>query len=341
MMPEEAIIIVTGRCNSKCMMCNLWKSTVGDELEPDCYKNLPGSLRTVKITGGEPFLREDLPAVIETIGKTCNNPRIVISTNGLLPETIERHMQMILKTTRKVGVRVSVDGLGKLDDMIRGVDGAYSKALKSLKVLKGLGIKDLGISFTIQDENVRELSRVYELSRRLGVEFTGGVVENSFRYGKGDNKFTEFDELDKQLDYVIRRELESWSLKRWFRAYYFSRLIDYAGCRHGSGSRKRELACTAVERFFLVSPNGDVHPCTLRSECIGNMKEGGVGRILDSKETLELSEKLRDCPIDCWTMCNVASAMKKNALSVVAWITENKFKVHFRWRDPTWVRKRE
>jgi MoaA/NifB/PqqE/SkfB family radical SAM enzyme len=77
----EAAIITTYRCNAACRMCNIWKfpTRAGREITPEVLAKLP-ALRFCNITGGEPFLRDDLPEIIAVLKKRAR--RIVISTNG-------------------------------------------------------------------------------------------------------------------------------------------------------------------------------------------------------------------------------------------------------------------
>ena len=81
-LPIDAVIAVTYRCDSRCNMCNIWKLEPGPELAPEEYRRLPRTLRDVNITGGEPFLRDDIVDLVRVIDEHCNHPRIVISTNG-------------------------------------------------------------------------------------------------------------------------------------------------------------------------------------------------------------------------------------------------------------------
>ncbi len=79
-LPTDAVIAVTYKCNSKCVMCDIWKKPACKEIEPRLYAKLPGSLKYINISGGEPFLRKNLPEVIAVLSATCNEPRIGIST---------------------------------------------------------------------------------------------------------------------------------------------------------------------------------------------------------------------------------------------------------------------
>ena len=62
--PRDAVIAVTHRCNAHCVMCNVWKSRRRDELQPEHMGKLPASLKTINLSGGEPFLRADLPEFV-------------------------------------------------------------------------------------------------------------------------------------------------------------------------------------------------------------------------------------------------------------------------------------
>src|SRR5438093_9153719 len=88
--PRSAVVAVTMACQSRCTMCDIWQYGRGSELRPEDYSRLPASLREVNISGGEPFLRKDLPDIVRVIRARCPKARIVISTNALMPARIEQ-----------------------------------------------------------------------------------------------------------------------------------------------------------------------------------------------------------------------------------------------------------
>ena len=103
----EACIIVTYRCNAKCHMCNTWQypSQPKEEITPAVVDKLPGGLNFINITGGEPFLREDLADIVQVaLSKT---KRLVISTNGYFTE----RMIALARRFPQIGVRISIEGL--------------------------------------------------------------------------------------------------------------------------------------------------------------------------------------------------------------------------------------
>lgn len=64
--PTDASIILTYRCPMRCVMCNIWKNPTKrtEELKAEDLRSLP-QLKFINLTGGEPFIREDLPEIVE------------------------------------------------------------------------------------------------------------------------------------------------------------------------------------------------------------------------------------------------------------------------------------
>ncbi len=63
-------VIVTYRCNARCTMCNRYKapSRPDEEISIETIKNYLKCIFT-NITGGEPFIREDLPEIVKELYK--------------------------------------------------------------------------------------------------------------------------------------------------------------------------------------------------------------------------------------------------------------------------------
>ncbi len=96
-------VIVTYRCNARCNMCNRYKqpSKPEEEITIETIKKLPRMYFT-NITGGEPFIREDLSDIVRELYKKSD--RIVISTNGYFTDRIIA----LAKEFPQVGIRISI-----------------------------------------------------------------------------------------------------------------------------------------------------------------------------------------------------------------------------------------
>jgi MoaA/NifB/PqqE/SkfB family radical SAM enzyme len=69
----DGIVAVTYRCNSRCVMCYTWQhpSKREEEIKAKDLETLPQMVR-LNITGGEPFLREDLSDILDVVKRCCH-----------------------------------------------------------------------------------------------------------------------------------------------------------------------------------------------------------------------------------------------------------------------------
>ncbi|MFH1580063.1 MAG: radical SAM protein [Thermoplasmatota archaeon] len=325
MNPRDAFIAVTYACNARCQMCNIWKTPPANLLRPDEYSKLPLSLRTINISGGEPFLRSDLVEVVREIHSILPNARLVFSTNGSMTETVISKLNQIRAFHPRIGVGVSIDGIGPTHDKIRGVPGIFDRAISTVKKLKEAGYADLRIAMTLVEGNVREVKQVYELSRKLGVEFTMTLAHDSDVYFKKSNNISPglLTAVSEELPDVLQCQLRSGSAKDWFRAYHTWGIMD---AKHRQRSTSN---CEAGRRYFFMSPEGDVYPCNVLNEKIGNISSVGSWDDLFTRETEERMRRIvLSCRMDCWMICNARSMMIAHPLRTTAWVAKNKIAAH-------------
>jgi len=323
-LPIDCVLAVTYRCNSRCTMCDIWKLKDTPELELEQYKKLPPTLRDINVSGGEPFLRQDIVELVRTLHETCPKARIVISTNGYLTDLIKEKMREILKIAPNAGVGISIDGIGEMHDKIRGIPGGFNLATKTVKVLREeVGMKNLRLAFTVSKQNVDNLSKVYDLSRELGVQFTLALAQSSefFFGGKQIEGVPEEKILNEQFDYVIKKELQSWQTKRWARAYFAKSLLDFAV------TGKQALPSRAGFDLFFLDPFGNVYPSVVHNAVMGNLHEKNFEEIWNSAEAATARTKVREAKTDVWMICTARTAIKRHPIKVGWWIIRNKLKV--------------
>ena len=138
-----------------------------------------------------------------------------------------------------MGIRLSFDGIAETHDRIRGVKGMHGKALETLKGLKGLGIKDLGIAVTISDENANDLVPLYRLAEN-GVELATAILHNAYYFHKEDNVIADkvwwkrYKEADGRYLYSSHPKTGSAPISaRDHRPHAWSREVDEM--HHGEG----------------------------------------------------------------------------------------------------------
>ncbi|HUV36313.1 MAG TPA: radical SAM protein [Patescibacteria group bacterium] len=317
-LPIDAVIAVTYACDSRCNMCNIWKLAPGTELAPGEYRRLPRTLRDVNITGGEPFLRGDIVELVRVIYEHCRHPRIVVSTNGFQRRRIIHAAPELMKIGRRVGLAVSIDGIGEVHDRIRGVTGGFDKALETLKQLKQIGYRNVRVAFTAQSDNVEHLGAVYDLSRQFGYQFTTSVAQNSeFYFSTEDNQRVAPAALERELQYVIRKELLSFSPKRWLRAYFYAGVVRYN--MHG----ERALGCRAGRDSFFMDPAGKIYPCLTLNREIGDITQHSFDEIWRGDSARRVREAVDACCEPCWMICTARTSMLRNPARPAGWILRN------------------
>jgi MoaA/NifB/PqqE/SkfB family radical SAM enzyme len=312
--PNEAVLAVTLGCNSRCQTCDLWKVKRGVEMKPEDYARLPSSLTHINLSGGEPYLREDLPEIYAVLRDKFPKARIIASTNGLLPERIED----MTSRMPELAVRVSLDAIGPKNDEIRGVPGAYAKSLETLRRLSALGVKDLGVSATASRGNCDQLLPIYGMARNRGMEFVCSVTHSSSIYfGRQEGLMPTEEECLPELGALVSRQLKSLRPKEWFRAYMTSGMMDYV-----SGLPRR-FPCTAIDDYFYLDPAGVVFPCNMRDDVMGSILENSYDEIVAASP--DVNRNVRNCRIQCWMSCTVAPTLRRKPWIAVPWIIKNRF----------------
>ncbi|NNF06968.1 MAG: radical SAM protein [Candidatus Eisenbacteria bacterium] len=331
MVPEDLLLVLTYRCNSRCVMCGIWEADQSGkgELTADEYaKILPDSLLYVNLSGGEAFLRKDLPQVVEAVRSAAPKAKVTLSTNGLQPRQTKKLLPDILKHDPGIGFAISIDGEEEMHDKVRGIKGGYAKAYETVKILQAEGVTNLRIAFTATvntaGDNTDHLSKIYDLAMKTGVEFTVAVAHNSDHYFKtAANKGVNTEELTRQLNYVAQKELQSTRPKSWLRAYFHHGLVEHAR------ANVRPTPCEAGHTSFMIDPTGDVFPCNILDMPVGNVREHSFMDIWKSEEMEKARGVVRACNQPCWMVCTARASMRRDRYQVMGWVAKNKVKSHF------------
>ncbi|MCI6738110.1 MAG: radical SAM protein [Intestinibacter sp.] len=309
-------VIVTYRCNAHCNMCDCYKDPTkpSEEITLDTIKKLP-EMEFTNITGGEPFIRKDLPDIVRELYKKTN--RIVISTNGYFKDRIIE----LCKEFPQVGIRISIEGLQETNDKIRGIPDGFNRGYGALKTLVEMGHKDVGFGMTVQDMNCEDLVPLYDISNELGMEFATATLHNSFYFRKTDNKIDDKLKVAQNFEKLINELLKSSSPKKWFRAYFNHGLINYI---YG---QDRLLPCDMSKNAFFIDPFGDVIPCNgmAKKAVMGNLVEQTWDELRNSEQADKVRCQTKNCDRQCWMIGSASPAMHKYIWVPAWWVFKHKF----------------
>jgi MoaA/NifB/PqqE/SkfB family radical SAM enzyme len=319
--PTETIISVTNRCDARCTMCNIWRLNYDELLRPEDYRrSVPSGLRDVNITGGEALLRRDIEEVVEAIYESSGKARIIIATNGFRTKRTLATLERIASRVPRLGVGVSLDGDEATHDRMRGVHGAYRRAIATIRSLHSVGVSDVRIGFTATPENIHQLNMVYELSRELGVEFAATIAQNSqIYYSTGANQRICPSVVQQHFGALIGRRLAGPSIKEWIRGHFDNGVIHFAE------NGERQLPCTAGSDFFFIAPNGDLYPCLTIPTAIGNLRERSFADLWCSEEAQQIRRQVSGCR-QCWMVCTARAQIARHPVAVGSWVMRQQTK---------------
>lgn len=298
-------------------MCGTWRCPTdpSKEIGVGVIGKLPMMVFT-NITGGEPFTRKDLPEIVEVLRKKSR--RIVISTNGYFSDRIIA----LCRKYPDIGIRISIEGLAKVNDEIRGTIDGFDKSLRTLLELRSMGIKDIGFAMTAQDLNCDDIVPLYLLARGLGYEFATASLHNSHYFHKADNKIENIEKINSELKRLIKLMLGSKNIKDWFRAYFNYGLINYIK------GNERLLPCEMGQDGFFLDPDGDVLACNGMDEKqpMGNLREKSWDEIWNGGAAKAVRQAIKGCRKNCWMIGSVAPAIRRHPIKPVLWILKNKIR---------------
>jgi MoaA/NifB/PqqE/SkfB family radical SAM enzyme len=164
-------------------MCHIWHNPTikKEEVSLATLAKIPAGIDYLNLTGGEPTLREDLTEIVDLLYPKAM--QLEISSNGLHPERLEP----IVRKYPCIKVRFSLDGMGVVNDRVRGEKDGFRTKVEGMRRLKEIGGKDLGFGSVIQDDNAENLLKLFKLARSQGVEFATSALHNGFQFHKNDN----------------------------------------------------------------------------------------------------------------------------------------------------------
>lgn len=159
-------------CNLRCAMCNHWREVRQPPLDLARFKTVVAELaelgcRKIHLSGGEPTLYRELPALIEFMAS--RGIRVTMTTNATL---ISRDLARALVEAGLRGANVSIDSPDpRLHDRIRGRKGAWKQALKGFRHLRRRMKKGrLRLNTVVGRLNYASLVDLPELAAGLGAD---------------------------------------------------------------------------------------------------------------------------------------------------------------------------
>ncbi len=287
LLPVNYTFSITRRCNSRCKTCRIWDHPADWEMSWDEWRRVIHSLGRapiwITLSGGEPFLVDWIDEAVLEIVEVNRPELVVIPTNALLPDVIEARLKEVLPKIAgrlsQLTINVSLDGIGKKHDEIRGIPGNFSRVERTVEMLKRLkrhhSFLSLGIHTVVSRWNAQELEDIIEF---VGERFSPDqhifeVAEVRGEMNNDEDSPTPsregFRSFVKALSRLQVGDSGSWinKLIRLFRKRYYSLLerVLYDGVQ--------PFPSFAGFASVQINSNGDVWDCAVHTNVMGNLRD--------------------------------------------------------------------
>jgi len=162
----------TRRCNLRCIHCGSPSEEVdlSEELTADevvgAFEQIANDFdirqfRHVNITGGEPFVRDDLLDILRRISRMPVFRNIDIQTNGIILADYPGLLDELQKHG-VTGLGISIDGLEETHDAFRRAPGGFAKAFRAAQLAAQKGYV-VTVSVVAHAKNVGEIPALFAL----------------------------------------------------------------------------------------------------------------------------------------------------------------------------------
>lgn len=291
---------LTERCNLRCRHCyqndtvrgelslaelrsaldevvdtfHAWEDTYGVPVRP-----------SVNVTGGEPFLRADLPAILEQISR--KSYAIYVLTNGTL---VDRERAVMLAGLGVRGVQVSIEGPDDIHDSIRG-EGAFDRAVDGIDHLLDAGLK-VTVNVTLSRLNAACMWKVVAFASHLGVQRVG--FSRVVPCGRGESFAAEIlgpEELRDLYCYLFSLDVRNVEIVTG--DPLANQLREEISPQKGRRRRRNgegdtaHGGCAAGVSGLTFLPDGTVVPCRRMNIPLGNVREDTIREIWALSPVLE------------------------------------------------------
>ena len=297
--PTEIAVLLTERCNARCLHCDIWKNR-GKESTPGVahWKTTMRDLKRwlgpvhVVFTGGEALLMPFAPEVVT-----------YASSLGLLVEHLTHGFWLDQSRVEKMAmgrpwrVTISCDGIGATHDKIRGRDDFFEATATTIQTLLRLR-REHQLGYTIRlktvimEHNLHDVAEVARYARAHGLEAYYQPIEQNYNTPEDPRWFEHSDNWPTDPERAVAAVQELVALKRQgfpiansvhqleVMIPYFRDPEKLLVLTQGHTAHEKPL-CSALTTLQIQS-DGDVKSCWCM-DSIGNIMETPIRQIWEGR----------------------------------------------------------
>lgn len=270
------IFFVTSRCQGHCRLCfNRRHLNRSDDLtleEIDRITATAGPLTALLLSGGEPFLREDLTTIVTWFVRRCGVRVCAIPTNGFDPDGVQSTTAQLLDSNPHLHLSVnpSLDAGAAMNDRLR-FPGSYERVRETVRRLVALRRQSPRLEIVINTVISRHNAA---LVPSLMQEVAGwGVTGHNFELVRDVAELPDLETVRRLHGRIVRNRA------RYLRGGVVERVPILGALQLAHEMKERSLAgtgfrCVAGRRVGVLDADGGVRACELLPP-VGNVRDFG------------------------------------------------------------------
>lgn len=306
-------------------MCDSWRMKPGAEMTPaqagQAFAKI-GKLDIVRLTGGEPFLRDDFLELAREVVSASSPSVLHVTTNGSRPEQVESFVRAFEKSGR-LRFMVSLDGLAEEHDANRGQEVAFAVAEDTIhRLVRMRAATGIEVSVNHTVISSASLDQHAELARRFapwGVDVHAVLAYADFamyglkRFGKAAPDLIKGGGYplhpalaEAEVIRFARGQLQGLSrlrdpALRWAKRYYWRGLLARL---RGDSRPLPKPPCVALRSHIRLLPDGGVPVCQFNTDRVGNLLSQSFDEVWHGP-TVQAPRAWVDACNGCWAECEV------------------------------------
>lgn len=331
--PLQLIFFITSRCNLRCKHCFYIENINNpkDELSVKEIERISrgmGNLLWLSLTGGEPFLRKDIAQIAEVFYLNNKFELLTMVTNGILQSQIVQSVSEICKICKAahVIVYVSLDGLEKTHNQIRGAADGFNRALETIEALKKLkkDFKNLNVG-TVTTCNTENQKEMKDLALFLRDKIKPDNISINLIRGKPSSAGLGNIDPKHYFDFV-KIQKEGWArgdfgyLNLFGRIFLLRReLLQKQIISAIFREDRYVIPCLAGTISCVMTETGDLYPCEILNRKIGNIKDTDYDfrKLWYSREAEKIREFIKNTRCYCTYECAITSNILFNIKQLI------------------------
>lgn len=281
----------TRRCNLRCKHCesptegSIENNELSREKVINGFKKIRkqidmSNFSRVLVSGGEPFVRNDLIPIMKELGEMGYN-NLSIQTNGIYiadhPEVLEE-----LKKTNVTGIGVGVDGLKRTHDDFRQKKGSWEKATRALDYSVNAGFQTT-VSVTAHSKNIDEIPELYDCLSAKGINwFKITPIYPLGRAVLNQDLLLSVDQTKTLVNFLKTKHLES------FQQYSDSNCLKvdmgcggWTGIENEGRIRPYCFFCVAGLNTMTILYDGKITGSNIARDFVAGSLDEDIGKIWD------------------------------------------------------------